>query len=434
MVNESKIKLASDLIDFIQASPSPYHVVRNIKAALIKQGYQELLPGEKWDLSAATRYFTSKNDTAIIAFVTGTGRVEEHGFRVIAAHTDSPGIKIKPNPEVKSAGKYLKLNTEVYGGPILSTWFDRPLSIAGRVSILSDSKFFPETRHVNFRKPVCCIPNLAIHLNREVNDGLKIERQKMLMPVIATINEQFEAKNYLPQIISDELKIDASKILDFDLFLYDVNPGCIVGQNDEFISCGKLDNLAMVHTAIQALVDSDPIEACQVVVCFDNEEVGSLSKQGAGSPLLRNVLDRITNQFTNDKDAFYRSISHSFMISADMAHALHPGFIEKYDVVNQPKINGGPVIKVNANQKYTTDSDSSAVYEMLCRKAGVPFQRYVNHSDVAGGSTLGGISAGHLDMRSVDIGNPMLAMHSVREFSGVDDHEYVLKTFEEFFK
>jgi len=434
MVDEGKIKLATDLIDFIQASPSPFHVVRNIKAALIKQGYQELHTGSGWNLQRASKYFVSKNDTAIIAFVTGTGKIEEHGFRIIASHTDSPGIKIKPNPEIKNGSRYLKLNTEVYGGPILSTWFDRPLSLAGRVSMMSESSFYPETRYVNFRKPICYIPNLAIHLNREVNDGLKIERQKMLLPLISTINAQFETKNYLSQIISEELKVEASKILDYDLFLYDTTPGCIVGQNDEFISCGKLDNLAMIHSGIQALVDSDPIEPCQVVVAFDNEEVGSLSKQGAGSPFLRNVLQRISYQFKNDVESFYRAISHSFMISADMAHALHPAFNEKYDLVNQPILNGGPVIKTNANQKYTTDSDSSAVFEMLCKKAGVPMQRYVNHSDVAGGSTLGGISSGQLDMRSVDIGNPMLAMHSIRELSGVDDHHYLLKTFEEFFK
>lgn len=434
MIDEVKQKLANDLIDFIQASPSPFHVVRNIKAALIKQGYQELLPGEHWDLRRASKYFTSKNNTAIIAFVTGTGKIEEQGFRLIASHTDSPGIKIKPNPEFALANKYLRLNTEVYGGPILSTWFDRPLSIAGRVSILSESAFFPETRFVNFRKPLCCIPNLAIHMNREINDGLKIERQKMLLPLLAAINEQFESKNYLSKMISEELKIDVSKILDFDLFLYDVNSGNLVGQNDEFISCGKLDNLAMVHLGIQALVDSEPIEPCQVVVCFDNEEVGSLSKQGAGSPFLRSVLQRISYQFKNDIESFYRAINHSFMISADMAHALHPGFSEKYDVINQPILNAGPVIKLNSNQRYTTDSDSSAIFEMLCRNAGVPVQKYVNHSDVLGGSTLGSISSGQLDMKSVDVGNPMLAMHSIRELSGVEDHFYMLKVFEEFFK
>ncbi|MFN8254609.1 MAG: M18 family aminopeptidase [Bacteroidales bacterium] len=434
MPEEARQKLALDLIDFIQASPSPFHVVRNIKAALIKQGYIELNPQSQWDLRRETRYFTSKNDTAIVAFVTGTGKIEEHGFRIIAAHTDSPGIKIKPNPEINTASKYLKLNSEVYGGPILSTWFDRPLSIAGRVSMVGESFLNPETRHLNFRKPVCCIPNLAIHLNREVNEGLKIERQKMLLPILSTINEQFETNNYLSKIISEELKIDPAKILDFELYLYDVNPGCFMGYKDEFISSGKLDNLAMVHLGIQALVDSEPIEPCQVVVCFDNEEVGSLSKQGAASPFLRSVLQRISYQFRNDIESFYRALNHSFVISADMAHALHPAFTEKYDLVNQPVINAGPVIKINSNQRYTTDSDSSAVYEMICRKAGVPVQKYVNHSDVVGGSTLGSILSGQLDIRSVDIGNPLLAMHSIREIAGVDDHFYMLKTFEEFFR
>jgi len=433
-MDEKKIKLANDLLDFIHASPSPFHVVRNIKAALLKQGFKELLAGDKWDLRRSSKYFTSKNDTAIIAFVTGKGKIEENGFRIIASHTDSPGIKIKPNIGIRNAEGYVTLNTEVYGGPILSTWFDRPLSIAGRVSLISADPLNPETRYVNIKKPVCVIPNLAIHLNREVNDGLKIERQKMLIPILSHVASELEGKNYLYELIASELKIDVAKILDFDLMLYDACEGTIIGQQDEFISSGKLDNLAMVHSSIQALVDSEPTEATQVVVCFDNEEVGSLSKQGAGAPFLRNVLQRISYQFKNDVESFYRAISHSFMISADMAHAIHPSFVEKYDTLYRPKMNAGPVIKINANQKYTTDSESAAVYEMLCRRAGVPVQRYVNHSDVAGGSTLGGISSGQLDFRSVDIGNPMLAMHSIRELAGVEDHYFILKSFEEFFK
>lgn len=433
-MDEKKLKLANDLLDFIQASPSPFHVVRNIKAALLKQGFKELLPGDKWDLRKSNKYFTSKNETAIVAFVTGKGKIEENGFKIIASHTDSPGIKIKPNIGIRNTEGYVTLNTEVYGGPILSTWFDRPLSIAGRVSLISSDPLYPEARYINIRKPICVIPNLAIHLNREVNEGLKIERQKMLSPILAILNKQLEGKNYLYELIASELKIDPSKILDFDLILYDAGEGSIVGPDNEFISSGKLDNLAMVHTSIQALVDSEPTEATQVVVCFDNEEVGSLSKQGAGAPFLRNVLQRISYQFKNDVESFYRAINHSFMISADMAHALHPAFTEKYDTLNRPMINAGPVIKINANQKYTTDSESAAVYEMLCRNAKVPVQRYVNHSDIAGGSTLGGISSGQLDLRSVDIGNPMLAMHSIREFGGVDDHYFVLKSFEEFFK
>lgn len=433
-MKDESIKLANDLIDFIQASPSAFHVVRNIKAALHKQGFEELKMGEKWSLQKATKYFISKNDTAVIAFITGKGKVAENGFKIIASHTDSPGIKIKPNIGVKNTFNYNTLNVEVYGGPILSTWFDRPLSLAGRVSLMSNDPLKPETRYLNLKKPVCIIPNLAIHLNREVNNGQKIERQKMLLPVLSMVKEQFEDKNYLYELIASELKIDVNKILDFDLFLYDIDPGKVIGNEDEFISCAKLDNLAMVHIGIQVLTDCEAGDATKVVVCFDNEEVGSQSKQGAGAPFFRNVLERITKQFKNDAETFYRAIHNSFMISADMAHALHPAFIEKYDELNQPLINSGPVIKINANQKYTTDSDSAAVYEMLCRKVGVPVQRYANHSDIPGGSTLGGISTVQLDMRSVDIGNPILAMHSIREFGGVDDHLYLLKSFEEFFK
>ena len=433
-MEEIKIKLANDLIDFINASPSPFHVVLNIKEALLKQDFTELLPGDKWQIKPGNKYFTSKNETAIIAFVAGMGKVEESGFRIIAAHTDSPGIKIKPNPGIRVNKNYFCLNTEVYGGPILSTWFDRPLSIAGRVSVASENSLKPITHYINLREPVCLIPNLAIHFNREVNEGLKIERQKMLMPVLALSGGYSAEKDLLFGILASELNIEPEKIIDYDLNLFEVQNGCLLGQNKEFISSGKLDNLAMVHNGVEALTDCSPINASQMFVFFDNEEVGSLSKQGAGAPFLRNVVHRICNSYNTDVESFYRSIEHSFMISADMAHAIHPAFNEKYDPVCQPLLNGGPVIKINANQKYTTDSDSSAVFEMLCRNAGVPVQRYVNHSDVAGGSTLGGISSAQLDLRSVDVGNPMLAMHSIREISGVDDHYYLFRALSEFFK
>jgi len=429
-----KQKLADDLIDFINASPSSYHVVRNIKAALIKNGFTELKAEDKWNLRRASKYFISKNESAVIAFITGKGKVEENGFKIIAAHTDSPSIKIKPNPEISVNNKYLKFNTEIYGGATLSTWFDRPLSIAGRISLLSDDALNPVSKYVNIKQPFCIIPNLAIHLNREINNGLKIENQKMMLPLVSVINEQFNKDNFLNDIIASELKIDAKKIIDFDLNLYDFEKGRLIGLKNEFISSGKLDDLAMVHSGIQALIDSKPTDATQVMVCVDNEEVGSMSKQGAGSPFLRNLLQRITFQFKNDVESFYRALSHSFLISADMAHALHPNFTEKHDPVNLPVINGGPVIKINANQKYTTDSDSSAVYEMICRNAGVPVQKFVNHSDIKGGGTLGAISTSQLDIRSVDIGNPMLAMHSIKELGGVDDHFWAMKSFLEFYK
>jgi aspartyl aminopeptidase len=433
-IDERKGKLACDLIDFIDASPSPFHVVMNIKEALIKQGFQELMPGNKWQIKLGEKYFVSKNQTALVAFVAGTGKPENDGFRIIAAHSDSPGLKIKPVPGIRKNKNYYGLNTEVYGGPILSTWFDRPLSIAGRVSVESDNSINPESHYINLKKPLCLIPNLAIHFNREVNEGFKIERQKMLFPVFSLSGKNLNESELLFSLIASELNIEPSKILDYDLHLFDVNQGCIMGNYGEFISSAKLDNLAMVHAGVEALTNSQPCKATQLFVCFDNEEVGSLSKQGAGSPFLRNIIHRICNQYNPDTEAFYQAIEQSFMISADMAHAVHPAFNEKYDPVTQPIINGGPVIKINANQKYTTDSDSSAVFEMLCRKAGVPVQRYVNHSDIAGGSTLGGISSAQLDLRSVDIGNPILAMHSIRELGGVDDHFYLLQAFNKFYK
>lgn len=433
-MEEKKIKLAGDLIDFIHASPSPFHVVINIKEALHKQGFTELNPAQEWKIKPGEKYFVSKNGTAIIAFIAGLGKPEESGFRIIAAHSDSPWLKIKPAPGTRTNKNYIGLNTEVYGGPILSTWFDRPLSISGRVSVAGKNALNPENYYVHFKEPLCLIPNLAIHLNREVNEGLKIERQKMLLPVLALSGKGMETKDILFGLIADELKIDASKIIDYDLNLYDVNPGVIMGKSKEFISSGKLDNLAMVHAGVEALTESQPGNATHMFVCFDNEEVGSLSKQGAGAPFMKNTVHRICNHFSSNIESFYRAVEHSFMISADMAHAVHPAFNDKYDPVSQPEMNGGPVIKINANQKYTTDSDSSAVFEMLCRNAGVPVQRYVNHSDVAGGSTLGGISSAQLDLRSVDIGNPMLAMHSIRELSGVDDHFYLLQAYGEFFK
>ncbi|OQX99464.1 MAG: M18 family aminopeptidase [Bacteroidetes bacterium 4572_117] len=431
---EQKNKLANDLIDYIDASPSPFHAVRNIKAALIKRGFKELLAENKWDLRRGSKYFISKNESSIIAFVTGMGNIEETGFRVVAAHTDSPSLKIKPAPEIYIKDKYLKLNTEVYGGAILHTWFDRPLSIAGRVSLKSNNPLKPISKYLNVKSPIAIIPSVAIHLNREINQGQKIENQKVLMPLLAMIDKHFEKDAFLQNLIAAELKIDAADILDFDLNLTNYGKGMLIGLNNEFISSGKLDDLAMVHAGIQALIDSKPTDATQVMVCFDNEEVGSLSKQGAGSPFLSNVLQRICQHFKNDFESFNRAIANSFLISADMAHAIHPNYQEKHDPINNPVINGGPVIKINANQKYTTDSDSSAVYEMLCRNANVPVQKYVNHSDIKGGSTLGSVSSGQLDFRSVDIGNPMLAMHSIRELGGVDDHYWVMKSFAEFYR
>lgn len=427
-------KLAQELIDFTYYSPSAFHAVKSVKNMLQKEGFKELKEEEKWHIKKEGRYFVTKNDSAVIAFVVGKGEPEEYGFKLIGAHTDSPSFRIKPSPEMVSEGVYIKLNTEVYGGPILSTWFDRPLSVAGRVTLRSNNPLFPESKLININRPILVIPNLAIHMNREINEGFKINRQKDTIPLLAVVNEKLEKNKYLLNLIADELKVKVEDILDFDLFLYEFEKGCIMGLNDDLISCSRLDDLSMVHAGIRALIKTSVNMATNVVVCFDNEEVGSSTKQGADSELLSHILERVVLSLGKDREGFFRALSKSFLISADLAHAVHPNVGEKHDPVLRPVINGGPVIKIAASQSYTSDSNSVAVYEEVCRRAGVPVQKFVNRSDLRGGSTIGPLSSTHLHIRSVDMGSPILSMHSIRELGGVKDHYYCVKSFEEFFK
>ncbi|GFP74159.1 M18 family aminopeptidase [Clostridium fungisolvens] len=428
-----EIQLAKELIDFLYESPTAFHAVENVKKELTKNGFKELKEEESWKLKKEGKYFVTKNDSALIAFKVGTGRIEENGFKIIGAHTDSPTFRVKPNPEITAENKYIKLNTEVYGGPILNTWFDRPLSLAGRVTIRGKNPLFPETRLVNINRPILVIPNLAIHMNREVNDGVKLNRQKDTLPLLSMINEKLESGKYLINTIAEELKVDTEDILDFDLFLYEFEKGCIMGLNNEFISSSRLDDLAMVHAGINAMINTQASAATNVMACFDNEEVGSETKQGADSELLAHILERIVLCLGGDREHYFRALAKSFLISADLAHAVHPNNGEKHDPVLRPVVNGGPVIKIAASQSYTSDSNSSVVYEEICKKAGVPVQRFVNRSDLRGGSTIGPISSTHLHIRSVDMGTPILSMHSVRELGGVKDHYYCIKSFETFY-
>ncbi|HMM19156.1 MAG TPA: M18 family aminopeptidase [Selenomonadales bacterium] len=429
-----ELEFANRLIDFIYASPTAFHAVDAAKGILAKQGFQELKEEDPWSLAKGGKYFVAKNDSAIVAFAVGSGNIEEQGFRIIGAHTDSPTFRIKPSPEMTSEGSYVKLNTEIYGGPILNTWLDRPLAVAGRIALKSSDVLYPQTRLVNLRRPLLVIPNLAIHMNREVNKGVELNGQKDTLPLLAQINENLEQGNYLLSALAAELNVAVADIADFDLFLYEFEKGRIVGLNHEFISSGRLDDLAMVHAGLEALVRAGAGEGTSVLVAFDNEEVGSATKQGADSPFLAKVLERIMLAQGRGREDFFRALAKSFMISADLAHAVHPNGSDKHDPVNKPLLNNGPVIKISANQSYTTDSASAAVYEAICRKAGVPVQKFVNRSDAKGGSTIGPKSATHLDIRSVDIGSPTLAMHSARELAGVLDHTFVTRSFEEFYK
>jgi aspartyl aminopeptidase len=429
-----ELEFAQDLIDYIYSSPTAFHAVAKAKEDLLKEGFIEIKEEEKWSLEKGGKYFVTKNDSALTAFVVGKGEIEKTGFKIIGAHTDSPSFRIKPLPEMVVDNTYVRLNTEAYGGLILNTWMDRPLAVAGRVTLRSDNILYPETKLVNINKPIMIIPNLAIHMNRDINTGIELNKQKDTLPLLSMVSGELEKNNYLMSTIANELSVKQEEIIDFDLFLYEYEKGSIIGLNNEFISSSRLDDLAMVHAGIRALCKVDAVEATNVMVCFDNEEVGSSTKQGADSNMLVDILERITISLYKNREDFLRAIAKSFIISADNAHAVHPNSPEKNDPTNKPYLNKGPVIKVSASQSYTTDSNSDAVYELVCEKAGVPVQKFVNRSDARGGSTIGPISSTHLNIRSVDMGSPTLAMHSIRELGGVADHTYVTKSFKGFYE
>jgi aspartyl aminopeptidase len=430
----AEVQFAKELIDFIYESPTAFHAVETVKERLKRSGFSEVRETDKWQLQPGGKYFVTKNQSAIIAFALGNETAVESGFRIITAHTDSPSFRIKPAPEMKSEGKYLKLNTEVYGGPILNTWFDRPLGIAGRVTLKNDNIMYPVTKLVNINKPLLIIPNLAIHMNREINKGVELNAQKDTLPLMGMVEETLAKDNYLLSLLAQELGVEIQQIIDFDLFLYETAKGSITGLHDEFISSGRLDDLAMLHAGLAALTKSEPGTGTKVLAAFDNEEVGSRTKQGGDSEFLASILERIVLAEGGGREDYFRALAKSFMISADLAHAVHPNQGDKHDPVNRPLLNHGPVIKVSANQSYTSDSDSAAVYEEICNKAHVPVQKFVNRSDLRGGSTIGPISASHLAIRCVDMGTPILAMHSIRELAGVLDHTYVTKSFAVFYR
>ena len=426
-------KLALELVDFLYDSPSACHGVKATQKILDKNGFIEIKETDKWELQAKGKYYVIKNDSALIAFEVGTGNIEETGFRLIGAHTDVPGFRIKPNPQMISEGKYVKLNTEVYGGPILYTWYDRPLSIAGKVSIKGVSPLKPETRLININKPLLIIPSLAIHMNREVNEGYKINKQVDTLPLLGLINDELEKEDYLMNILAEELQVNKEDILNFELGLYEYEKGSLIGMNEELISSGRFDDLWMVFAGVKALVNSKENVATKVMVCIDNEEIGSLTAEGANSTLLNNILERIALGLGKDREGYYRTLANSIMISADLAHAVHPNLGAKHDPTNRPVLEGGPVLKIAASGSYSTDSFNGAVFAGICESVGVPFQKFVNRSDLRGGTTIGPITSANLTIPVIDMGAPVLGMHSIRELASVKDNYYTIKVFTEFF-
>lgn len=427
-----KIK-AQELIDFIYESPTSYHAVDSLKKRLEEANYKELDSSQQWHIEKGGKYYTISGQSALIAFKAGTGNLKEDGFRIIGAHTDSPCFKIKPINQIIAEKTYVKLNTEVYGGPILSSWFDRPLALAGKVVLKNGNIFKPEERIININRPLMVIPNLAIHFNREVNDGYKINPQVDTLPLLALIENQLEEKNYLLDLLSTELGRNQEDIIDFELFLYEYEKGKIIGLNEEFMSSPRLDDLWMVHAGLKGLLASSENKATQVLVCIDHEEIGSQTAQGADSLFVLNILKRINIALSGSEEDFYRALTHSLALSSDLAHGVHPNYPDKHDPTNRPVLGKGPVLKYSAKQKYITTAYSASVFAQCCERAEVPFQKYANRSDALGGSTIAKFIAANLCIDVVDIGTPIFGMHSVRELGAVKDNDFVERVFTEFY-
>ena len=413
------------LLDFIKNSPTAFQAVDEMQRRLIDHGFEVLSEKEYWNLVPGGKYLVTRNHSALIAFCIPEkeGRV----FHIMASHSDSPSFKIKENPEIKTDNSYVKLNVEKYGGMLMAPWFDRPLSVAGRVVVRG--KEGPEEKLVNIERDLLMIPNLAIHMNREANSGVAYNSQKDLLPLFAAENTD----RMLLELIAEQAGVTKEEILSHDLFLYNRMPGTIWGADDEFVSAARLDDLQCVFASIEGMLRAENKKSIAVHCVLDNEEVGSGTKQGAASTFLKDILLRINMGLGRTYEEYLMTLAGSFMVSADNAHALHPNYADKTDPTNHPILNKGIVIKYNANQKYCTDAVSAAEFKELCAKADVPYQTFVNRSDIAGGSTLGNISNTQVPMNTVDIGLPQLSMHSPYETAGVKDTEYLIRVAAELF-
>ncbi len=430
-------KAAEEMLNFIQKSPTCFHAVENLKGMLETEGYKEWKETEEWNVVKGGKYYVVRNDSSLIALQFPAAK-DIKGFHMVASHSDSPSFKVKEGPEILVEKQYVKLNTEKYGGMILSTWLDRALSVAGRIVVGKGETV--QTRLVNIDKDLLVIPNVAIHMNREMNKGVEYNPQVDMLPLMAgsLSSEQGEdcqdAKNSLLKMIAEEIGVEPEAILGQDLFLYTREPGRILGANGEFIFSPRLDDLQCVYASMTSFLESTPKDYINICAVFDNEEVGSGTRQGADSTFLEDVLIRSCEAAGMTPGQYRQLVAGSFLISADNAHAVHPNHPEKADPTNRPYLNGGIVIKYHGSQKYTSDAVSSAKMKSLCKKAGVPFQTYTNRSDILGGSTLGNISTAHVSVSSVDIGLPQLSMHSAVETAGVMDTWYCVQALKEFYQ
>lgn len=419
------IQHVEELFQFIENSPSCFHAIETIRKKLNDEGFIELVEGRSWQIEKGKKYYVTRNLSSIIAF-----KIPENDFKnfhIVASHSDSPTFKIKENAEIEVNNKYVKLNTEKYGGMICSTWFDRPLSIAGRILVKEGN--LVKTHLVNIDKDLVIIPNLAIHMNRAVNDGYKYNAQIDMLPLYGDNT----SKGSLMKTVAQSVGVEEDSILGTDLFLYNRMRGTKIGANSEYISSPRLDDLECAYASLSAFLSETNSNSASVYCVFDNEEVGSGTKQGADSTLLYDVLRRINMCLGNSEEDYYKLIASSFMISADNAHALHPNYSDKSDPTNKVYINDGIVIKYNANQKYTTDAVSASIFKSICDSVNVPYQTFTNRSDILGGSTLGNISNAHVSLNTIDIGLAQLAMHSTYETAGAKDVTYLIDALKAFY-
>ncbi|MFO7579226.1 MAG: M18 family aminopeptidase [Nitrosomonas halophila] len=426
---------AQHLLDFIDNSPSPWHAVASIEAAIRDLQFVRLDETDKWQLQAGGRYYVVRDDSSIVLFVLGRKTPAEAGFKIVGAHTDSPGFRIKPAAATVADG-LARLGVEIYGGPILATFTDRDLSLAGRISYLDEQAQLAH-KLVRFEQPLLRLPNLAIHMNRGVNeDGLKLHKQNELPLLFAQLASEQLPQPYFLSLLEQAAGIGATKILSWDLAVYDTQQGAFWGANQEFYADSQIDNLASCHAGLQALLDDAVLgQTDSTLVCafFDHEEIGSESHIGAGGSFLTDILQRIGMAASSDREETARALAQSFLVSVDMAHAYQPNFPQAYDADHKVFVNQGPVIKSNAKRRYSSESVSIAQFIRCCDAAGVPYQHYSHRSDLPCGSTIGPIASAKLGIRSIDIGCPMWAMHSVRESAGVQDHAYMIRVLKQFF-
>ncbi|ONM45273.1 M18 family aminopeptidase [Halopseudomonas pachastrellae] len=411
-----------DLADFIAASPTPFHATATLRARLLAAGFTALDERSDWQLEAGGRYLVTRNDSSLIAFQLGAeGALSKRGLRLIGAHTDSPCLRVKPQPEKDQQGLW-QLGVEIYGGALLAPWFDRDLSLAGRVTFRNADGAL-DSRLIDFQRPVAVVPNLAIHLNRGVNDGLAINPQTDMPPILAhSLDGGRDLRALLAsQLASEHADCEGAQVLDYELSFYDTQRPAQLGLDGDFFSAARLDNLLSCHAGLSALLDSDGEQPC-LLVCTDHEEIGSSSCCGADGPFLEDVLRRLIS----DDAERIQVIQRSLLVSADNAHAVHPNFAMKHDENHGPQLNAGPVIKINNNQRYATNSETAAFFRDLCARTDVPVQAFVVRSDMGCGSTIGPITASRLGVRTVDIGAPTFAMHSIRELAGSRDPGYLI--------